>query len=51
MREDLEFVFVERISEATRVALTCKRGTTLRTEIATVEAVRPQGADPPIGLR
>lgn len=51
VREDLEFVFVERISEATRVALTYKRGTTRRPEIATVEAVRPQGADPPIGLR
>jgi ATP-dependent Lon protease len=42
MQEELEFVFVERISEATRVALRHKRSTARRPEMATAEAaVRP----------
>ena len=41
VQEELEFVFVERIPEATRVALPCRCGTAYRPEMATAEAVRP----------
>jgi ATP-dependent Lon protease len=47
VQEELEFVLVERIPEATTVAL--KRGTARRSEMATAEAVRPWGVDPAIG--
>jgi ATP-dependent Lon protease len=41
VKEELEFVFVERITDATRMTVRQKRGTARRPEMATVEAVQP----------